>query len=146
MAICPGLHVFQPLLKNINFQSNFILWKQWHRWDLMAYCLDAVNSNIWKLIYVFQNLFRNKERQTPNSTPLKSTYIIFSIWLFFHDHSRFTGLQGKVEGISLTPQCHFKPFHRHLDFSRAITADSLPLRIGSSQTQTGNLWFQSVSR
>ena len=27
----------------------------------------------------------------------------FSIWVFFHEHSRITGLQGKGEGISLTP-------------------------------------------
>ena len=33
--------------------------------------------------------------------------IFFSIWVFFHEHSRITGLQGKGEGISLTPhhQC-----------------------------------------
>ena len=37
----------------------------------------------------------------------------FSIWVFFHEHSRITGLQGKGEDISLTP--HF------LDISRAIT-------------------------
>ena len=28
--------------------------------------------------------------------------IFFSIWVFFHKHSRFTGQQGKGEGISLT--------------------------------------------
>ena len=27
----------------------------------------------------------------------------FSIWVFFRDHSRITGLQGKGEVISLTP-------------------------------------------
>ena len=35
---------------------------------------------------------------------------IFSIWVFFHEHSRITGLQGKEEGISLTPRYHFHPF------------------------------------
>ena len=28
---------------------------------------------------------------------------IFFIWVFFHNHSRITGLQWKREGISLTP-------------------------------------------
>ena len=61
------------------------------------------------------------------------------------NHSRITGLKGKGEDISLTPHYHFHPVHRHLDISRAITAESSPLHIGSSQIRTGNLWFPSVS-
>ena len=72
--------------------------------------------------------------------------LFFSIWVFFHDHSRIIGRQGKEEGISLTPHYHFHPLHRHLDISRAITAESSPLHIGSSRTRTGNLWFPSASR
>ena len=53
--------------------------------------------------------------------------IFFSIWVFYHDHSRITGLQGKGEGISLTPRYHFHPLHRHLDISLTITAESSPL-------------------
>ena len=71
--------------------------------------------------------------------------IFFSIWVFYHDHSRITGLQGKGEGISLTPHYHFHLLHRHLDISWAITPESSPLHIPSSQTQTGNLWFPSAS-
>ena len=70
----------------------------------------------------------------------------FSIRVFFHNHSRITGLQEKGEGISLTPHYHFHPFHRHLDISRVITAESSPLHVGSSRTRTGNLWFPSASR
>ena len=70
----------------------------------------------------------------------------FSIWVFFHEHSLFTGQQGKGEGIFLTPLYHFHPLHRHLDISRAIIAESSPLHIGSSRTRTGNLWFPSASR
>ena len=54
-------------------------------------------------------------------------YYCFSIWIFFHEHSRFTRQQGKGEGIYLTPLYHFHPLHRHLDISRAITAESSPL-------------------
>ena len=36
--------------------------------------------------------------------------------------------------------------HRHLDISRAITAESSPLRISCSRNRTGNLWFPSASR
>ena len=49
----------------------------------------------------------------------------------FHEHSRFTGQQGKGEANSLTRLYHFHPLHRHLDSSRAITADSSPLHIAS---------------
>ena len=51
----------------------------------------------------------------------------FSIWVFFHEHSRITGLQGKRECISLTPHYHFHRLHRHLGISRAITVESSPL-------------------
>ena len=53
---------------------------------------------------------------------------------------------GKGEGFSLTPHYHFHPSYRHLDISRVITAESLPLCIGSSRTRTGSLWFPSASR
>ena len=63
----------------------------------------------------------------------------FFILVFFHDHSRITGLQGKRGGIFLTPHYHFHPFHRHFDISRAITAESSLLHIASSRNRTGNL-------
>ena len=53
----------------------------------------------------------------------------FPFWVFFHKHSQIMGLQGKGEGISLTPHYHFHPLHTHLDISRAITAESSPLHI-----------------
>ena len=79
---------------------------------------------------------------------LKSTHIsfsiFFSIWVFFHNHSRITGLQRKGEGISLTPHCHFHPLRIHLGISWAITAESSRLHIRSSRTRTGNLWSLSA--
>ena len=53
--------------------------------------------------------------------------ISFSIWVFYHEHSRFTGQQGKGEAISLTPLYHFHLLQRHLQhlgISRVITAES----------------------
>ena len=37
----------------------------------------------------------------------------FSIWVFFHEHSQFTGQDGKEEAISSTHLYHFYPVHRH---------------------------------
>ena len=48
---------------------------------------------------------------------------LFSISVFFHEHPRFTGQQGKGEAISLTLLYHFHPLKSHLDISRAITAE-----------------------
>ena len=76
----------------------------------------------------------------------KFFFVFFSMWVFFYVHSRFTGQQGKREAIYLTPLYHFHPLHRHLDISRAITAESSPLHIASSRTRTGNLWFPSAIR
>ena len=40
-----------------------------------------------------------------------SVCVFFSFWVFFHEHSRFTGLQGKGKAISLTPLYYFHPLH-----------------------------------
>ena len=81
-----------------------------------------------------------------NENSINNQDIFFSIWVFFHKHSRFTGQQGKGEGIYLTPLYHFHPLHRHLDISRVITAESSPLHITGSRTRTGNLCFPRASR
>ena len=69
--------------------------------------------------------------------------IYFPIWVLFHQHLRITGLQGKGEGISLSPYHHFHPHHRHLDISRTITAESSPLQIASTRTRIGNFYFRA---
>ena len=61
-------------------------------------------------------------------------YLFFSTCVFFHNHSRITELEGKGEGISLTPHYHFHPLHRHWDISRAITAETSPLHTGSNRS------------
>ena len=73
-------------------------------------------------------------------------FLFFFIWVFFHEHSLFTRQQEKWEGIFLTLPYHFHPLHRHIDISRVITAESSPLHIACSWSQTGNLWFPSASR
>ena len=76
------------------------------------------------LIEKEKRMFCTKSEITVNDVALLCNSCFFSIWIFFQDHSRITGLQGKQEGISLTPHYHFHLLHRHLDISRAITAES----------------------
>ena len=45
------------------------------------------------------------------------------------------------KGVSLIPDYHFHPHHIHLEISRAIIAENLPLHIASSLIRNGNLWF-----
>ena len=52
--------------------------------------------------------------------------------------------RGKGD-YSLSLLYNFHPPHKHLGISRVITADNSPLRIASSRTRTGNLWFPSAS-
>ena len=91
--------------------------------------------------------FKNMKTQQDNREQEVVTLPhFFSMWVFFHEHSRFTAQQGKVEGIYLTSFYHFLTVHGHLDISRAITAESSPLHLASSRNRTGNLWFPSASR
>ena len=53
---------------------------------------------------------------------------------------------GKGDANSITPLNHFYPLYRHLEISRAITADSSPLDIASNLTRTGNPLLPSASR
>ena len=69
-----------------------------------------------------------------------------SIWIFFHNHWRITGLQGKGEGISLTPHYHFHPLHIHFYISRAIITESSALHLASYRTRTGNPLLPNASR
>ena len=79
----------------------------------------------------------------------QSSDVVFSSFLFLSRLS-FTSIhdsQNNREGggaISLTPPYHFHPLHRHLDISRAITAESSPLPKASSRTRIVNLWFLKV--
>ena len=124
-------------IKNALF--GFILagiWKQYcHIWHQRG------KNGKKHILLLFENIFRIDQK-------LLALILVcfFSIWVFFHNYSRITRLQGKGEDISLTLHYHFNPLYKHLDISRAIIAESSPLHIGSSWTQTGNLWFSSASR
>ena len=58
----------------------------------------------------------------------------FFVWVFFHEHSRFTAQLGKGETNSLTPLYQFYPLHRNIDISRAITAESSRLHKAGSRS------------
>ena len=50
---------------------------------------------------------------THKSSASGGMYLFFSIWVFFHKHSQFTGEQGKGEAISSTSLYQFQLLDRH---------------------------------
>ena len=70
---------------------------------------------------------------------------LFHLLFFFLSGFSFTNIhesqdcRGRGEGISLTRHCHFHPLHRHLDISRATTAESSPLHVAGSRSRTKSL-------
>ena len=70
-------------------------------------------------------------------------YHFFSIWVFFHDHSRITGQQENGEGISLTRHYHYHAFHRHLEISRDITAESSLPHMVAAGLESGTFGFRA---
>ena len=59
--------------------------------------------------------------------------IFFSIWVLFHEYSRFTGQQGKGDGIYLTHLYHFYPLltlaGRLLERAHLCTSDGLQSKV-----------------
>ena len=96
--------------------------------------------------YPLYQLLHNTEKYWSKGIMGLYVSIFFSIWVFFHEHLRFTGQQGKGEAISLSPLYQFHPLHRHVDISRAITAEGSPLHKTSRRTRTRNLLIPSASR
>ena len=101
---------------------------------LKVICMENIRSTI--LTYLNTNSIENL-------CFFVFAFVFFTISVFFHEHSRITGLQGKGECISLTPHYHFQPLHRHLNISRAIAAESSPLHIVSSRTRTATFGSQA---
>ena len=68
-----------------------------------------------------------------------------NFFFFFHLgflSRTFTNHRTVGEGggdFFLTPYYYFHPLHRHLDISRAITAENGPPQIASNRTRTENL-------
>ena len=117
---------------------NYNVWERNSLWIWKFVITVTANRNI-----IWENTTLKGYRDKPDCQ--NWALPLMGIWVFFHKHSRITELQGKGKGISLTHQYHFHPLHRHLDISRAITAESSPLHIASSRTRTENLWFPSAS-
>ena len=108
--------------------------------------------NVYNLRHYFQEEFDDTSSTAIRSSnfwsdaPDEIVVVFFSIWVFFHEHSWFTGQQGNRVGIYLTPLYHFHLLHRYLDKCWAITAESSSLHTVSSRTRNGNLWFPNASR
>ena len=97
------------------------------------------------IIFTIRETISNGEKKA-TAMNLKASNVFFSVWVFFHEHSRFTGKQGKGKAISLTSLYHLQTGSQTFRYHPMNTAESSPLHIASSRTRTGNLSFPSTSR
>ena len=96
-----------------------------------------------KSLYLQKNLFDTfRPNVCIHFNDFHFTCIFVSVWVFFHNHSRITGLQGKGEGISLTPRYHFHLLRRNSDIGQAITPESSP---SAHRQQLDSNWQPLVS-
>ena len=56
-------------------------------------------TNMFFATHTFKHSIEFKIHHMSETRQIKKVFF-FSIWVFFHEHSRITGLQGKGEGIS----------------------------------------------
>ena len=112
--------------------------------------LLALAENSWKTgLKLLWELIPNGPRAIAAPQSGYSLYqpgalnFFFSIWVFFHEHSRFAGQRGKGEGIYLTPLYNFHPLRGRLGIGRA---GSSPLRVAGSRAWAGGLWFSGAGR
>ena len=148
LHIAPSCFSREWKVKLKGFSSYYIL----PQLSLWSNCSQQKKDNKRRFGYlqnlIVQYLDLNKSQSMVYCAgPRCLFYIVcfFSIWVFFHEHLRFTGQQGKGEGIYLTRLYHTQPVHSNLNISRAISAERLPLHTGSTRTRTGNLLFFSAS-
>ena len=148
-----------------NFRKIFFIGQNLKHVHITYFFLNFWSCFVWSLFLTIPKKYYMRiqtSRETNHEIPIMNLFLILMLkkpvfkckiktpffsfffylfFFFFHEHSRFTGQQGKGEDIYLTPLYHFYPLHRHLDISRAVTAESSPLHIASSRTRTRNLRF-----
>ena len=126
----------------------------------LSFCLGCLSrtltSTVWKmckygvfLVCIFPYSHRIREFTTWISvfSPNTGKYGPEKNSVFGHfSRSGITGQQGKGEAISLTPNYHIHPLHRHVHISWTINLESSPLHIASSWTQTRMLFSPSADR
>ena len=129
----------------LTYESNHVVIERacLRIWDLVPFLLRS-SMLVLKCQHVLPTYLELQIAQVTLYT--KKDFNFFSTWVFFHSNSRITGLEAKGEGISLIPHYHLHPLHKHIDISRAIITESLPLQIASSWTRTRKHWFPSASR
>ena len=106
----------KPISKNEFYYLYLRLYNAvwWFSVQYCCYCRITKSTTRWLTIGICKSLRVRRVNYK----------YFFSIWFFFHKHSRFTGQQGKWQGIYLTPFYHFLSLHRHLDISRLSTVES----------------------
>ena len=107
---------------------------------------SSVSKEEWEALRELLNDWNSVIKQAGKSSCMV-VVVFFLFYLGFLSQSfpihRTAGEGGGYLFNSFLP---LPPVSQILDISWAITAESSPLRIGSSRARTGNLWFPNASR
>ena len=115
------------------------------KWDLEVWILVLYKDILAQRFSTRKTILKNIVKFTRKILYWSLVFFFFRSVFFFTTIHESQDCKGRGRAFFLTPHYHFYRFHRHLDISRVITAESSPLHIGSSRTRTGNLWFPSAS-
>ena len=107
--------------------------------DIIIQILQYKETTAYDLSEIYWSIFSYLAKNGRISTKKAAGFIINII-------SFLSGTFLRNFHDSLTPLYHFHPLQRNLNISRAITAESSPLHIASSQTRSWNIWFPTASR
>ena len=137
------------LLKFRRTKEQYQMQKRKHALGQTKTCIienDKIQSQT--IITVTLTLHSNHLQSSPLILSKFEWFMNFYLFLsggFFTNIQDSKDSRGRGRLSFLILLYHFGPLHRHLDISRAITAESSPLHIASSRNWTGNLWFPSAS-
>ena len=73
-------------------------------------------------------------------TKIVDVFCFFSFWVFFHEHSLFTGQQAKGGDIFVTPLYHFHPLHTQTLARRLLQRAHLCTQLAAG-LEPGNFGF-----
>ena len=142
--------VFMIVFENLCVTFWLLYLIDWKLVDLMYF--SFLQCKLWALkdsgasqiFYCFTDSFHQQVFALADpwyviviSNSLKALFVFciffFSIWVFFQDHLWITELQGRRDGVYLTPLYLLHTLHRHLDISRAIIAGRSTLHWASTR-------------
>ena len=130
----------------LTYESNHVVIERacLRIWDLVPFLLRS-SMLVLKCQHILPTYLELQIAQVTLYTKKDFNFFVLPGFSFTTIHESQDCRQRMEWGLSLIPHYHFHSLHRHIDISRVIVAESVPLHIASSWTRTGNHWFPCAS-